>query len=215
MTDATDSIRAGYDAVARAYADRFVSELHHKPLDRALLAWFAGLVAGQGPVADVGCGPGQITRHLHELGADVFGVDLSPRMVEVARDLHKDRGVAFRQGDLGALDLADSSLAGAVAFYAHVHVPEAGLARAFAELRRVLRPGAPALLAFHVGREVLHVESFLGHAVDLDFHLFPMAAVLGALREAGLEPDMHLERAPYVPHEHPSTRGYVLARRRP
>lgn len=215
MTDATDPVRAGYDAVAHAYADRFLFELDYKPLDRALLGWFAGLVAGQGSIVDLGCGPGQTTRHLRELGADVFGLDLSPRMVEVARELHRDRGVAFRQGDFRALDLADASLAGAVAFYAHVHVPEDRLAQVFAELRRTLRPGAPALLAFHVGREVLHVDSFLDHAVDLDFHLFSTTAVLAALREAGLEPEMHLERAPYVPHEYPSTRGYVLARRRP
>lgn len=210
-----DAVRAGYDAVARPYAERFLSELDHKPLDRALLAWFAGLVAGAGPVVDLGAGPGQITRFLHTLGVDVFGLDLSPAMVEVARELHRDRGVPFRQGDFTALDLAGACLAGAIAFYAYVHVPEAGLPGAFAELRRVLRPGAPALLAFHVGQDVIHVDSFLERAVDLDFHFFRMAAVLAALREAGLEPEIHLERSPYVPHEYASTRGYVLARRQP
>ena len=135
MVDPRDAVRAGYDVVARPYVTRFGSELDHKPLDRALLAWFAGLVAGAGPVADLGAGPGQITRHLHALGADVFGVDLSPRMVDVARELHRDRGITFRQGDFTALDLPDASLAGVISFYAYIHVPAAGLARAFAELR--------------------------------------------------------------------------------
>jgi trans-aconitate methyltransferase len=40
--------------------------------------------AGVGPVADLGCGPGRVTAHLHSLGLSAFGVDLSPAMVAVA-----------------------------------------------------------------------------------------------------------------------------------
>ncbi len=110
------AVRASYDAVARPYADRFLSELDHKPLDRALLAWFADMVRGAGPVADLGSGPGQITRHLHELGTNVFGVDLSPGMVSLAHELHQDRAIDFRVGDFQVLDLPNASLAGTVAF---------------------------------------------------------------------------------------------------
>ncbi|HJY25727.1 MAG TPA: class I SAM-dependent methyltransferase, partial [Actinomycetes bacterium] len=80
-----DATRAGYDAVAEPYASRFRDELRHKPVDRALLSAFAEQVRRERPVADIGCGPGQVTRFLHESGLDVVGMDLSPRMVEVAR----------------------------------------------------------------------------------------------------------------------------------
>ena len=43
------------------------------------------LGAGGGPVADVGCGPGYVTHHLHDAGVDAFGIDLSPEMVALAR----------------------------------------------------------------------------------------------------------------------------------
>nr|WP_239157776.1 class I SAM-dependent methyltransferase [Streptomyces sp. SID13726] len=43
-----------------------------------------------GPVADVGSGPGHVTAALHALGIPVFGVDVSPRMVELARRAHPD-----------------------------------------------------------------------------------------------------------------------------
>ena len=78
--------QAAYDAVAADYAERFSAELAGKPLDRALLASFAELVqaSGGGPVADIGCGPGHVTAHLHELGLTAFGVDLSPQMVALA-----------------------------------------------------------------------------------------------------------------------------------
>jgi hypothetical protein len=42
-----------------------------------------------------------------------------------------------------------------------------------------------------------------------------MSAVTAALAQSGLTVEMRLERSPYVPHEHPSRRGYVLARRPP
>jgi SAM-dependent methyltransferase len=52
-----------------------------------MLAAFAEVVlaAGDGPVADIECGPGRVTAHLHGLGLTAFGVDLSPAMVAVAR----------------------------------------------------------------------------------------------------------------------------------
>ena len=60
-----------YDRVAAEYAERYVDELRHKPLDRALLDWFVGETQGAGTVADVGCGPGQVARYLHERGLPV------------------------------------------------------------------------------------------------------------------------------------------------
>lgn len=95
-----DSLRAAYDAVASVYAERFLRELEHKPLDRAILDWFVGLARGAGRVADLGTGTGQIARYVHERGVDVFGVDLSPGMVSLARDLHRERGIEFRIGNL-------------------------------------------------------------------------------------------------------------------
>ncbi|MGW2376537.1 hypothetical protein [Kitasatospora sp. NPDC001683] len=44
------------------------------PYLRAAPALFADLVlaTGGGPVADVGCGPGHVTAHLHELSLDAW-----------------------------------------------------------------------------------------------------------------------------------------------
>ena len=90
--------RASYDTVATGYAERFGDELDAKPLDRAMLAGFAELVraAGAGLVADVGCGTGRVTAHLDRLGLPVFGIDLSPGMIEVARRTYP--GLRFEVG---------------------------------------------------------------------------------------------------------------------
>ena len=89
----TRAVRESYDQVAGEYARRLFDELRHKPLDRELLRRFAQRVKDRGEVCDMGCGPGQVARYLKDAGVqEVFGVDLSPRMLEQARKLNPDIG---------------------------------------------------------------------------------------------------------------------------
>ena len=143
--DPLDATRRSYDAVASTYAALFGAELAGKPLDRALLAAFAETVSG--PVADLGCGPGHVTAHLHGLGCAAFGVDLAPEMVAVARRAYP--AVSFTVGDMTRLDITSGSLGGIVAFYSVIHLPPDLLPVALAEFARVLAPGGqvrPTLL---------------------------------------------------------------------
>ena len=73
----TSDVQSAYDAVAGEYVRRIYDELKDKPLDRQLLEQFAGELRGKGLVCDLGCGPGQVARSLHESGIEVCGVDLS------------------------------------------------------------------------------------------------------------------------------------------
>jgi SAM-dependent methyltransferase len=211
MEQTSDHIRACYDAVAREYADRFAGELAYKPLDRELLRRFASEVRGRGQVYDLGCGPGQTTAFLHGCGIDVRGLDFSADQLREARRRHP--GLQFDLGDMLALPLADSSLAGVVAFYAIVHLSPAGLRRALAEMSRVLQPGGRLLLAFHVGEGSVHVEEFLGRSVSLDFVFFTPQAVTGELVRAGFVAAEVVERDPYPDVEYPSRRAYLFARK--
>lgn len=109
------AVRESYDTVADAYAEQVPRPADLDPLDRALLGMFAETVreAGLGPLADLGCGPGFVTAHLAGLGAPVFGVDLSPRMVELARRAHPD--LAFAVGSMTALGIGTGTLGGILA----------------------------------------------------------------------------------------------------
>jgi hypothetical protein len=51
-------VQTSYDRVAAEYVRRIFNELEHKPLERQLLDWFAASAKGDGPVCDIGCGPG-------------------------------------------------------------------------------------------------------------------------------------------------------------
>lgn len=211
MSEPTDPTGASYDAVAPAYAREVAGELDGKPFDRALLDRFAARVAGAGLAGDVGCGPGHVAAYLHARGVEVLGVDLSAGMVDEARRLHPD--VPFVQGDMRALPVPDGAWAGLVAFYSLIHLPPADIPAALAEFARVLAPGAPALLSFHVGDETLHLEEWWGAPVSLDFHFFQPEAVRDWLTTAGFVVEAVEERAPYAPEvEHQSHRCYVTVR---
>nr|WP_203645837.1 class I SAM-dependent methyltransferase [Streptomyces sp. SID14478] len=143
--------RASYDADAAEYADETRNLLAELPAERDVMDHFAEQVRahGGGPVADVGCGPGRITAYLKSLGVDAFGIDLSPRMVEVARREHP--GLHFEVGSMTQLQLADGGLAGLVAWYSIIHVPDDAIGAVLAGFRRALRPGGLLLVGFHVG----------------------------------------------------------------
>lgn len=207
----TRSIRESYDRIAEAYAIRIFDELQQKPLDRELLARFAGQVAG-GQICDMGCGPGHVSRYLHDLGARVFGLDLSPQMVRLARKLNP--GISFREGDMLALNLPDGAVAGIVAFYAIVNIPERFLISVFGEMKRVLQPDGRLFLAFHAGGDTVHRDELWGIPISMDFFHFQRPAVRRYLEEQGFVIDDVVERGPYAPEvEYQSQRAYIFARK--
>ena len=93
-------VRTSYDAVATAYADALVDELRGLPFERWLLDRVIAH-AGDGPVVEVGSGPGHVTAYLADGGADAVGIDLSPAMVAEARRRFPDG--RFEVGDLRRL----------------------------------------------------------------------------------------------------------------
>ena len=207
----TNSIRESYDSLAEEYTRRISDELQHKPLDRELLDRFAKQTQGRGEVCDMGCGPGHVARYLRNAGASVFGLDLSPGMVEQARKLNP--GIPFRVGNMMSLDLADETLAGIAAFYAIVNIPRQSLPVVFREIHRVLRSDGLLLLGFHAGDEVIREEELWGQKISIDFLFFQPAEIKLGLEAASLTVEEIIEREPYPDVEYPSRRAYIFARK--
>ncbi|WP_241844853.1 class I SAM-dependent methyltransferase [Streptomyces silvensis] len=206
-----EDTRTSYDAVAAAYADQLRHLLDETPRERAALEGFADRVRarGGGPVADVGCGPGRITAYLHGLGVDALGVDLSPGMIEVARRDHPD--LRFDLGTMTDLGLADTSMAGLLAWYSLIHVPDEEIGTVLSHFHRVLRPGAPLLLAFHVGNACRLRTWGYGHPMRVHVHRRPPSRMTAWLDEAGFT----TETAQTLTSPESSLGGILLARRRP
>lgn len=197
--DAYDSVAVLYDELSRDALDAF-------PLDRAVLAAFAELVAaGAGRVAELGCGPGRTTAHLRDLGLDVFGIDLSPAMIDLARQNHPD--LTFELGSMDALDLADGKLNGIVSWYSLIHTPPQDLPPYFTEFRRVIAPGGHLLLGFF--------EADGGPVTPFDHKVvtayrWPVDGLAELAREAGF---VEVGRMLREPHEGERfRRGHLLMR---
>ncbi|MFX0093428.1 MAG: methyltransferase domain-containing protein [Candidatus Hodarchaeota archaeon] len=108
-------IESAYDKAAQKYANHFFDELDNKPLDRKLLDLFAERVLNRGKVCEIGCGPGEVSHYLKAHNVDIFGIDISQKMVNEARKLSPN--IKFEKGDVFNLHFDNKSLAGVVAFY--------------------------------------------------------------------------------------------------
>lgn len=183
MTDHLAATRTSYDAVADNYTEFVAGLLEGNPMMRAMLGAFAELV--EGPVAEVGCGPGHISSHLASLGVSVRGIDLAPRMVEIARAAYP--ALRFDVGSMTDLDLPDGELAGLVAWYSIHHLPPTELPAVLAGFHRVLSEGGRLLIGTHLGNDE-HVQGTQGYGgvpVSYESYLQPAERIVELVGSAG------------------------------
>lgn len=143
---AADPIAATQDTYARiaaAYAD------HWDGTAPAWTAQAAERLAAELPpgalVGDIGCGPGNDTVRLRQLGLRAHGFDLSHAMLTARHVPGQVRA------DLRALPLPDAVLDGVWCVAVLLHIPRDLVPGALAELRRVLKPGGSGVIAIAEG----------------------------------------------------------------
>jgi SAM-dependent methyltransferase len=207
-------IKAGYDAVADAYDEKFSNELDHKPLDRALLSAVCEMT-GRGTLADVGCGPGHISGYLAKHHHDVVGLDVSTEMITIAQ--RRNPALRFEVASMLNLPTPDNAWNGAISLYSIIHFNATERLRAFSELFRTIRPSGRLLVAFHVEGagfapgDVNHLREFLGYHVQMEGYFLDPSTVIGDLTVTGFGVVARLDREPIPEIEFSSRRCYVLA----
>jgi ubiquinone/menaquinone biosynthesis C-methylase UbiE len=129
----------------------------HTALDARVPAVAAVVEARPARVLEVGCGWGELAEWLaRDTAAQVVAVDLSERMVELARA----RGVDAQVGDVQELPFADGSFDVAVAAWMLYHVPD--LDRGLSEVARVLRPGGILVAVTNSRYHLLELRELVG-----------------------------------------------------
>lgn len=216
MTDTSSSVQRAYDAVAREYDRQISHELDEKPLDRAWLRALVDLV-GTGTIADVGCGPGHVTRYLATLHNDVVGIDLSPAMITIARE--RAPQLTFTIESMLTLAAGDEAWVGVVAWYSIIHLEAHERPVAFSEFARVLQQGGHLLIAFHIDSpdfatgQVNHITDWLGQHVELHGHFLDPDEIASDVAAAGFTLIAKMERLPTPGIEYPSRRCCLLFQR--
>lgn len=136
-----------YSRRADEYVDLLGSIDSVHAVDRALIAEWARVA--DGPLIDVGSGPGHLTEFLREHGHDVRGIEPSAAFVDSARA--RFPGCEFWLGDAMALREEKSRFAGVLSWYSLIHLPPEEHAGALHVLAKALRPGGRMLLGFFFG----------------------------------------------------------------
>jgi SAM-dependent methyltransferase len=199
-----------YSRLADAYAGRIDTKAHNAFYDRPAVISLLPAVEGK-RVLDAGCGPGVYSEWLANRGAEVVGIDVCQRMVELAR-LRLGGKASVVQADLGRpLDfLEPSSFDLVVAALTLDYVRDWDAT--FHEFFRILRePGHLVFSAGHPAVEfhVYHPEgnyfevepvSFewrgFGTTVRMPYYRRPLQAMVGPLLEAGFVLERLLEPRP-------------------
>ncbi|WP_035737877.1 class I SAM-dependent methyltransferase [Glycomyces arizonensis] len=200
-----DDLRHWWDRHAEDY-DRSMTWAERRLFD-GTREWIAGRARGR--VLEVAVGTGLNLEHYPD-GADLTGIELSPRMLERAKSRAASLGLDadLRLGDAQRLDFGDSSFDTVVCTFSLCCVPDE--AKAVAEMARVLRPGGVLLLADHV------------ESTSLWLRALQRAAEIGSVPFAGehfrRRPIRHVEAAGLNIEEHDRfKRGMIerLAARKP
>src|SRR5258705_5413618 len=119
---------------------------HFAPLEAVTTPPAAELVRRAGPragqrVVDVACGTGVVAVSAARSGARVTGLDLTPELLERARENARIAGVEieWHQGDVEQLPFADATYDTVLSQFGHIFAPRPDVA--IAEMLRVLKPG--------------------------------------------------------------------------
>jgi SAM-dependent methyltransferase len=171
-----ETVRREYASEERFLARRLAAQACLSGLLVEDVAIEAMSAARPDRVLDVGCGTADFTERLRrDLGVEVTGLDLSPRMVELARA----RGIAAGQGDIQALPFGNESFDCVLANRVLYHLPD--LDKGLSEIARVLYPGGRLVAITYSDLHLAQLFECVGRAPDTS----PFSAENGAASISG------------------------------
>ena len=150
MTDVLDNFKAAQ----RASWTHFAPLQAHTTEPAARLVTYAGIERGQ-RVLDVACGTGVVAVTAARIGAHVTGLDLTPALLDAARENARIAAVSvdWHEGDAEALPFDADTFDVVVSQYGHIFAPRPDVT--IGEMLRVLKPGG--VIAFSTWPPELYV----------------------------------------------------------
>jgi ubiquinone/menaquinone biosynthesis C-methylase UbiE len=152
----TDKVRRSWAKQAPRY-DKAIGFFERRVFGSSHRAWACSRASGD--VLEVAVGTALNLHHYSEQ-AKVIGLDLSPEMLEIARQRATDLGrdIDLRRGDAHQLPFPEESFDAVVCTYSLCNIPDPQVA--MSEMKRVLRPGGKLILVDHIRSRVKPVFWF-------------------------------------------------------
>jgi cyclopropane fatty-acyl-phospholipid synthase-like methyltransferase len=194
-TTGADSVGQGYDSIAEVWQRSRAGDAFR---ERGLLDRLVAPLPPGARILDLGCGGGEpIARYLATLGYDLTGVDLSPRLLALARQAVP--GGRFVQGDMRTIHL-DQQFDAIVAWDSVFHLPRRDHGPLFRRFREWLGPQRRLLLSIGGSDEAGFTSEMWGVSFFYSGHAPDRARAL--LAEAGF-------RIEHWGIDDPTSRGHV------
>ena len=131
--DIFKTVEESYDKMGETYHNFRDNEKFNRELQK-----FADFLPSSGKVLDAGCGVGRpVSQFLVKKGFKVTGVDISQRMIDLARE-NVPEG-SFYQGNILTLDFSDNSFDGIICVYTLWHIPRKDHSSIIRNFHRMLK----------------------------------------------------------------------------
>jgi len=176
--------RRRFDRWAKSYESDRRSRFNARPQQAALAALD---LQPNDRLLDVGCGTGAAVRAAAVTVERAVGVDLSPQMIDRARELATDApGAEFVVGDSENLPFEPGAFTAVLCTASFHHYPDPQ--KALAEMVRVLTPDGRLAIADGVAdRRAARIADRILRVVDRGhFRLYRTEELVGLMRSAGL-----------------------------
>jgi SAM-dependent methyltransferase len=168
QTEPRPDLAHAFDTIGARYDEVFNS----KPGQLAATEWILEQLGNRDErplVIDIGCGTGLPTaRQLIDGGCEVVGVDISPVMIEIARDNVPEAIFVERDlSDLDGLHPVGSRFDAATAYFSLLVLHRAEVEKTLDAICHVLHPGAFFAIGMVEGDTDYLLRDFLGEKVPL------------------------------------------------
>ncbi len=203
MDDKSKQAVEVYEKICQQYADEFDEPSFQ--IDN-----FVDLLPKNGKVLDVGCGVGTDVGYLTSKNFKVEGIDLSGKMLEIAKNKHPD--AIFRNADMRNLDYQENSFDGILASFSLIHIPKSDVPNTLKGFYKTLKTKGIIYIGIQEGKseEIFITETFRP-SEKIFLNIMSRSELKKLLKDSGFQILRYFGRKPQNSEEFDYTKYVVIA----